>query len=112
MALFSFNERIESIISRIGRTVQIRTQTQSGTAYNPTLVNSDLPAIAAVFKMEKSEGEDTIIESGDRLFLISSTFSVTKQDKIVDAGVEYHIVSLENVGPGDENFYYRAHGRL
>jgi len=110
--LNGFNTKIPSLISRLGRSVLVRTYANTGTSYDPTLTPTDAPATAAVFDYEASELFGSVIQREDKLILISSLSVVAKTDKIVDGGTEYTIVNLEKVGPGDETFYYRIQGRV
>lgn len=109
--LNGFNGNITSIIDRLGRAVTVRTITNSGTAFDPVQTPSDAAARAAVFDYEASETDGSIVQQGDKEFILASTVPVTKQDKIVDGGKVYHIVTLEEVQPGDELLMYIAQGR-
>lgn len=113
MALLSgYRTKAVSLINRLGRSVLIRTYTQGGTSYDPTLTPTDTPAVAAVFNFKSEEIDGTVIKRDDKLFLIGAISTVTQKDKIVDDSKEYTIISLEKIGPGDEEFYYRVQGRL
>jgi len=115
MSLISsgYGKQAGRLIRRLGRDVTLRTYTNSGTDFDPTRTASDQTVKAAVFKFREDESFDgSIIERNDMKFVIASAVTVTKQDKIVDDGKEYHIVGVENIGPGDNVFYYNVRGRL
>ena len=109
--LNSFNGNIQSLVSRLGRAMTLRTNTNSGTSFDPTITPSDAAITAAVFDFEAKETDGSIIQEGDKEFVFSSTVTVTKADKIVDDGKEYEIITLEQVGPGGELLMYIAQGR-
>lgn len=99
---------IESLIMGLGRSSIVRTYAQSGTSYNPALTPSDV-SVTAVFSPYKAGAIDGVmIQSDDKKAYISSTEAVTKQDKIVDGGLEYNIENLRCVQPGDDKFLYIA----
>lgn len=98
--LTGFRGNITSLISRLGRAVVIRTKTNSGSSFNPTQVNVDVAATAAIFDYEASEIDGTIIQQHDKLIIIDGTAVITKNDFIVDNAVEYAIISIEEVVPG------------
>lgn len=101
-------DRITSLIDRIGRDVEIRTIVDSGTPYNATQTPSDDPARAAIIGFKAHETDGSIIQAQDKKAYISSTESITKKDKIVDQTIEYQIIDLRTVQPGDEKFLYIA----
>ncbi len=109
--LAGFQGNIESLVSRLGRAVTVRTFINSGSAFDPTLTPSDAAATAAVFDFDADETDGSIIQENDKEFVLSSTVPVTKQDKIVDGAIEYAIVTIEEVSPGGSTLMYIAQGR-
>lgn len=109
--LNGFNGNIQSLVDRLGRSMTLRTVTNSGTSFDPIQTNSDQSITAAVFDFEANETDGSIIQAGDKEFVFSSTVTVTKADKIIDGGDEFEIISLEQVGPGGELLMYIAQGR-
>lgn len=109
--------RVESLINRIGRDIQIISYSKSGT-YDPVYTpNVPLDTKAAVLDhiIEEQEGV-TIIKHRCKKFLVSTNIEINEDDVIVDfPGLadeqEYYIAILEKIGPGDNGFYYRAIGR-
>lgn len=112
MALEGFADQTKALIAAVGKTITIRDYVKSGLNYDPTLTPSDTSATGAQFDYTAAETDGSIIKAGDVLYLISTTFTVTEDSKIVDGSDEYTIVRLEKVGPGDESFYYRAQCRI
>lgn len=98
--LNGFRGNITSLISRLGRAVVVRTKVNSGTSFNPVQANVDVPSTAVIFDYESSEIDGTIIQKHDKLIVLDGTNILTKNDFIVDNGVEYAIISIEEVVPG------------
>lgn len=114
MTLKSFETRIPKLINRLGRDILIRSFVNTGSDFDPVLTPTDTPAIGAFFDYDASETDGTTIQKDDVLILVGAPDVVTKQDKIVDAAKpsqELNIISVESVGPGDKNFYYRIQAR-
>ena len=110
--LNGFATKLISIIDRLGTDMVLRSYTLSGTSFDPTRTPSDTTVRAVTFDYSNEERFDSTIQKDDRLFLVAANTPVTKQDKIVDGSKEYHIISIENIGPGDEVFHYRIQARL
>lgn len=111
MALDYFGQNIESLVNRIGRDIVLRTNVNSGTAFDPNITPSDVAAKAAAFDYGIEETDGSIIKLGDKEFVIASTQAVDKNMIIVDGGINHQIIKLEEVGPGDEVLMYIAQGR-
>lgn len=109
--LNSFQGNIASLISRIGRPVTVRTFVNSGSNFDPVHTPTDTPATAAVFDFEASEVDGSIIQANDKDINLSSTVPVDLQSVIIDNGIEYTLINVEEVGPGGDVLMYIAQGR-
>ena len=109
--LANFRGNISSLVSRLGRAVTVRVYTNSGTSFDPTRTAADTAATAAVFDFEARETDGSIIQANDKEFVLSSSVPVTQQDAIIDNGVEYSVVNVEQVGPGGSVLMYIVQGR-
>lgn len=109
--LAAFQGNIESLVSRLGRAVTVRTNVNTGTKFDPVITPTDAAATAAVFDFDASETDGSIIQENDKEFVLSSTVPVTKQNKIVDGSIEYAIVNLEELSPGSDVLMYIVQGR-
>lgn len=113
MAWEGVADAITAIINEVGRDVTVRTNTQSGDAWNPVLTPTDVPNVkAAIVDYTAGETDGSIIQADDKKAYISSTTTITKQDIIIDGALEYHIQKVRLVKPGDEVFLYIAQLRL
>lgn len=109
--LSSFKGNITSLVSRLGRSVTVRTFVNSGPAFDPVRTPTDAPATAAVFDFEASEVDGSIIQANDKEFVLSSTVAIDKQAVIIDGAIEYTLINVEEVGPGGDVLMYVAQGR-
>lgn len=104
--------RIQRIIDRIGRDMKHRTFTKVGPAYNPILTPVDVTVRAVAFDFAADEVDGTIIQQYDKvIWVAANTLTISRTDKIVDGTIEYSIVTLDEVKPGDANLFYIIHGR-
>jgi hypothetical protein len=109
--LASFVTRIAALIDREGRPVTVRAFVNSGSNFDPTRTPTDTPATAAVFDFEASEVDGSIIQANDKDINLSSTVPVDLQSVIIDNGIEYTLINVEEVGPGGDVLMYIAQGR-
>lgn len=112
MALKGFKSNIKSLIDRLGRDVTYREYVDSGTDYQPTTTPVDVTVKAAIFSYNLTERDNDIIQHTDRKIAISSDgVTISKNGVIIDDGIEYRLVNLEQVGPKSEVLMYVAQGR-
>jgi len=107
-----FATRIKQLIKRGGRIATYRTFVNSGPDYNPTQTPVDTDIYLIEFDFDASERDGSIITSNDTEFAIISDIVIDKKGKIVDKGVEYEIMSVDDVMPGDDPFMYVVQGRV
>lgn len=107
-----FSRRIKRLINREGRSITHRTYTNSGVDdFNPTQTPSDTTVVGIVFDFESTEIDGSIIQQHDKEIVIASDQVINKEDKIIDNGIEYSIVAMEETQPGDDVFMYIIQGR-
>jgi hypothetical protein len=102
----------KSLISKFGRSVTIRSYSNSGDEADPVRTQSDVLATAVVTDFKNSEVDGTLILQSDKKFLISSLSTPEKDDVIIDQGSEYQVLNVELINPGDTVLLYKAQGRL
>lgn len=98
-----------ALIDRVGREVMIRRVTTSGPAFDPVIETTDTAVIAAVFDYDAREINGSTVQASDKQFIIRDT--VTLQDRLVDGGREYTVISVERVQPGGDVVMHIAQGR-
>jgi len=111
MSIARFASRIKSLIEREGRVAVYRTYSESGDAYDPVRTPTNTPITLIEFDFEASERDGSIIATNDTEFVIESTITIAKTGLIVDRGLEYQIVSLDDTMPGDTSIMYIAQCR-
>lgn len=94
------------LIDKFGKNVTLRTQTNSGTSYEPTITNSDatIRAVITSFKMGQIDG--TLVRADDKQLITASTVAVDQ--KIIDGMIEYSIISVDEIKPADTALIYKA----
>lgn len=103
------NLTASALIERFGRTMTLRTLVQSGSAFDPTVTNSDTSIIGVMTGYRANQIDGTMIQSGDKLLLTHS--AVTVQDKIVDDGKEYSVITVNVVKPGGTTLLHKVQVR-
>lgn len=99
----------QRMIIRFGRDTTLRTNVKTGDEWNPTITPSDA-TIKAVFISFKAEDIDnTLIKTGDKMLICYD--AIDKKNEIVDNGVKYEVISVEEIQTGDTKILYKAHIR-
>lgn len=94
----------ERLISRFGKAGAIRRMEASGDPWNPALMPVDYDCTLVVTDYTLRERESTLIGAKDRKVLISTegvTITPTNADKLRLGGVDYEIVRVMPLEPGD-----------
>jgi len=92
------------LIAKFGRTVTKKAVTSSGTAWNPTQSKIDTPLIGAFVNFSKNEIDGTLIKATDKKLLTYDALILT--DRILDDSIEYSIISVAVINPGDTKLIY------
>lgn len=110
--LDGFVEHIQRLIDQGGRDLTLRTIAKSGSFFDPTNTPTDTTVRGMVFDYEVGELDGSVIQRQDKEILISTIGTViNKDDTIVDNGVEYNIINLEEAQPGPDKLVYIIQGR-
>ena len=99
------------LIAQNGRTVQLVSYENSGDAWNPdkTEVLTQIKAVQTKFK--SFEIDETLIKSGDILYLSGSRIEPTVDHKILDEGNYYSIINVVKTKPGETAIIYKIQAR-
>ena len=100
------------LISKYGRSMTLRSTTETGDPWNPTQTNSDTAITGTVVDYKSSEIDGDAIQTNDKRILIDSTAVPTLQDKVVDGSVEYSIIDIREIKPGSTVVLYDLQVRI
>lgn len=96
----------DELIAEFGQTVTLRKQTASGTAFDPTLSNTDYATKGARVAFSYRQMQSGTVLDGDERWLISagplalvSITGMQPPDKIVIDGDERQVVKAETIAP-------------
>lgn len=104
----SVADDIAQLVQTVGRDAVRRRYTNTGNAYDPTRTPADAPIVAAVVAYKAHQIGAGGIQMQDRKAYITADEPMLSTDKVLDGGVEYNIVHLREVRPGDETLVYIA----
>jgi hypothetical protein len=94
------------LIDKFGRDTTLRTNTVSGTEFDPTIVATD-ETISAVFMGYKTnEVDGTLIKSNDKMILTYAVIDL--KNEIIDGGKKYEVVNVQEVKPGITPMIYKV----
>ena len=96
----------ERLIAKHGRTVQIRSVTKTGPAYDPYQTATDTPVKAVQVSHTKDDRDQGLVTKTSKAFLIDAQTEITTAMSIVDGAV-YSITSIDKLQPGDQVIRYR-----
>lgn len=100
----------ERLIAAYGKDVALVTETNSGTAYNPTQTESSVTVKAVVSDVNLNASNNDSVQIGDKQFLIYYTGTITP-DMIVRDGADYQIIAINTIQPASNIILYSVIGR-
>ena len=99
------------MIGENGRSMLLRTFTQSGDPWSPSLTPVDIPIVGLQTGWTRSDRDQFLIEIGDIGILIDSSVEPSTAGRIVDDGVDYSIIDFATVAPGEQAIFYKVQAR-
>ena len=100
----------ERLITAYGKDVELVTETNSGTAYNPTQTESSVTVKAVVSDVNLNASNNDSVQIGDKQFLIYYTGTITP-DMIIRDGADYQIIAINTIQPASNIILYSVIGR-
>lgn len=106
-----FEQIAISLIEKYGRTMYLRSITESGKAYNPvkTQTDTEVTGVQGQYTAFELSGESVL--SKDIKIFISSEVEPSQNDKLVDGSSVYQIKNIKKFKPGDTVLYYELQVR-
>ena len=99
------------MIGENGRSMLLRTFTQSGDPWSPSLTPVDTPIIGLQTGWTRSDRDQFLIETGDIKIMIDSSVEPSTAGRIVDGSVDYSIIDFVTVAPGEQAILYKVQAR-
>ena len=100
----------ERLIAAYGKDVELVTETNSGTAYNPTQTESSVTVKAVVSDVNLNASNNDSVQIGDKQFLIYYTGAITP-DMIIRDDADYQIIVINTIQPANNIILYSVIGR-
>lgn len=97
------------LITSFGKNLTLRTMTNSGSAFDPTVTNTDTPIVGVMLGYRAAEVDGTLIQAGDMQVLTYDP--VTVEQKIIDGGKAFSVVSVTTVSPSVTPLIYKVQVR-
>ena len=104
-------ELATEMIGEHGRSMLLRTFTQSGDPWSPSLTPVDTPIIGLQTGWTRSDRDQFLIETGDIKIMIDSSVEPSTAGRIVDNGIDYSIIDFVTVAPGEQAILYKVQAR-
>ena len=100
------------LITKYGRSLSLKTEAFTGaTPWAPTVTPTSTTITGVVSDYQQKDIDGTLIQAGDKKFVISSAVVPTLAGRIVDGSLEYSIVSVTEIKPGATAVLYIVQGR-
>jgi hypothetical protein len=99
----------DRLIAKYGATGAIRRSTTSGPSHDPTITETDYPAIICTPGYTLTNRNATLIQAGDKVGLIAMkdlSITPTMADKVVIEDVAYSFVDLDPLRPAGTTVMY------
>lgn len=98
-------------MAKFGRDVTLRSHTETGTAWDPTLATVDTVVKAVVINYMPHEIDGTLILATDKKAIFASTFAPTVAMKLIDGEETLEIVNVSIIKPGATVCLYEVQAR-
>lgn len=104
-------ELAADMIGEHGRGMILRTFTQSGDPWSPTQTPVDVNVVGLQTAWTRSDRDEFLIETGDIKILIDSSVEPSIAGRIVDSGIDYSIIDVATIAPGEQTIFYKVQAR-
>lgn len=102
----------ERLIRENGREALLITETNTGTDYQPTVSQSSETIKLVQSSFNTLDNNDFLLAAHDVKFFVSSAFTLSTKQRIETNGLQYSIIGLKEIKPGDTSILYIVQGRL
>ncbi len=99
------------MIGDFGRSMTLREYAESGDPYDPVRTPSDTSIIGVVTNFKAMDIDGTLIQKGDKQIFVDAENVPTIAMDVVDNSTVYHIISVDEVKPGDTKILYKIQAR-
>ena len=100
------------LISENGRTLQLLTDAKSGDRFEPTIVTTSEDVIGVNTQFNRTERVSDMYVEGDLIFLIDAQVIPDAAQRLRDGTIEYSIVDIIEIKPGETTILYKIHARI
>lgn len=101
----------QKLIRANGRNVTLRSFASAGDPWNPTQTTTDMTVKAVFSRYSSFETDGELIRADDVKVLIEAAAAPSLSQRIIDGSVDYSIVNVRTVKPGDVAMLYIAQAR-
>ncbi len=100
----------ERLIARFGQSATLRKVSRSGTAYAPTIDETDTTITVVDLNQRVRDQSGTLIGQSQRTLYVSTSAGVVpeKDDKVVIGGTEHEIGEVRALSPGGTVVFYEV----
>jgi len=102
----------ERLIRENGRDALLITETNTGTDYQPTIIQTSETIKLVQSSFNTLDNNDFLLAAHDVKFLVSSAFTLSIKQRIETNGLQYSIVAVKEIKPSDTSILYIVQGRL
>jgi len=102
----------ERLIRENGRDALLITETNTGTDYQPTIIQTSETIKLVQSSFNTLDNNDFLLAAHDVKFLVSSAFTISTTQRIETNGLQYSIVAVKEIKPSDTSILYIVQGRL
>ena len=101
----------DRLINRFGKDAVLVTTTTTGPAFDPTVTEVTTDIILAEIGYSLTNRNESLVQAGDKLFLVQAVAEPALDDKIRLDGVDYQMVQVQPLAPGPVTILYEVQGR-
>ncbi len=100
------------LIKKNGRQLSIVSIGLAGTAWDPTPAETITTVIGVQTNFNVADVDGNLVQETDKQYLINSAIMINAEMRIRDNGVDYSIVNINEIMPGETLVMYKVHVQL
>jgi len=101
----------DRLIARFGKTAVLVSFETSGPDFDPTVTETTTDITLVELSYSLTNRNESLVQSGDKLFLVQADAAPSLDDKIRLDGVDYAMVDVQPLSPGPLVLVYEVQAR-
>ena len=101
----------DSLIAEFGKSAVLVSTTTTGPDFDPVVTETTTDITLVELDFSLTNRNESLVQAGDKLFLVQAVAAPALDDKIRLDGVDYQMVQVQPLAPGPVTILYEVQGR-